>query len=231
MFDSIQQSISLNSQALTLIDKGNFQAAIPTLSRALKASKQIFDRADEVESVPLKRSLDQCMLESRQGIVVDPQSNDECDRQGRHMYRRAIHIPASTEATYESSGMISVIIIFNLALTHHLMATSETTNNASSDDTFRKAGRLYELSYSLQQEEPYLEDASLFTMATINNMGLIHHSLGESVAAGKCFGFLLSTLMFLVDCGESREAMMHEFGGFFRNTSHLIFQKGAAAAA
>jgi hypothetical protein len=71
---------------------------------------------------------------SRQGTVVDEQSNDERDRQGRHLYRRAIHIPASIEATYEASVVISVVITFNLPLTHHLMATSESTNGASSND-------------------------------------------------------------------------------------------------
>jgi tetratricopeptide (TPR) repeat protein len=236
---SIQQAIRLNSQALALIDAGNFDAAIPTLSRALKASKQTLNCADyEVECAPLKISLDQCMLDPRQPrIVVDELSNGgERDRQGgRHMYRRAIRIPeASIEtSTYESSIMISVIIMFNLALTHHLMATSETTNNSSSNknELLRKAIRLYELAYSLQQTEGFLENASLFTMATINNMGLIHQSLGESAVAGKYFQHLLSILVFLVDCGESRVAVLHELCGFLRNTSHLILKKGAAAAA
>jgi hypothetical protein len=55
----------------------------------------------------------------------------------------------------------------------------------------------------------------------------IKHILEESATAGQCFQQLLSTLMSLIVGGEkSTVALSGEFHGFFRNSSHLIFDHG-----
>jgi hypothetical protein len=46
--------------------------------------------------------------------------------------------------------------------------------------------------------------------------------------ANKCFEHLLSTMMFLIDCGEGDVC---ELDGFLRNVSNLISEQCSAAAA
>jgi hypothetical protein len=247
---SIQQAIELNSQAVALIANRSFEAAIHTLTDALLASKKILhDSVDEADMVAsARRSLDQCMIPSKQENRVDSNSShlgdadsdsdaDECvkqEEQGKHfyVYRRAIRIPISIkEATFESSVLISVIIMFNLALAHQLMALEIINKQQASfngENLLRKAAKLYGLAFNLQRDEG-MENTILFTLATINNLGAIYQCLNESAAANKCFQHLLSTLMFLIEAGERPPG--GEFEGYFRNTSNLIFHLGSAAAA
>jgi hypothetical protein len=124
----------------------------------------------------------------------------------------------------ETTVLISVIIIFNLALAHHLLAM----NNKECRAAIGKAIQLYEYAFELQRDNQGGSDA-LFTLTVLNNLGLAYESLGDEVIAGRFFDRLLSTAMFLIDCGEGQ--VLSQFDGFFRNVSHLVFQSGVAAAA
>jgi tetratricopeptide (TPR) repeat protein len=238
--NNIQLAVELNNQAAALIGNGQFEYSIPALTSALKASKnEIIDFADEQDQqngAPIKQtSLDECML-AKQSSVQDEQeelSGDDGVDQGCYVYNRPIHIPASsieeTSSTYHSSVMVSVVAIFNLALAHHLTAMEENKVNL-----LRKAAKLYELAHNMQREEEWMGNTSLFTMAIINNLGMIYRCLDESETSGKCFQQLLSTLMFFTDCGgleENQRDVLPAFAGFFRNTSNLIFHCSSAAAA
>jgi hypothetical protein len=186
-------------------------------------------------------SLDECMLAKRS--VHDKQEKelsdeDAVDQQGCcYVSSRAIHTPVSSmeETTYHSSVMVSVVAIFNIALAHHLAAAMlDKENKVRRSQLLRKAAKLYELAHNMQREEEWMENTSLFTMAIVNNLGLIYRCLDESETSGKCFQQLLSTLMFFTDCGlENHQRDVRAFAGFFRNTSNLIFHcsSGAAAAA
>jgi tetratricopeptide (TPR) repeat protein len=237
--NNIQLAIELNNQAAALIGNGQFKSSFPALTSALKMSKKyLIDFADHEEdqnSAPVKQtSLDECMLANNSSVQDDEQeelSDDDAVDQGYYIYNRAIHISASfiEETTrHHSIVMVSVVAIFNLALAHHLTAIEEKNFLL-----LRKAAKLYELSHNMQIEEEWMENTSLFTMAIINNLGLIYRCLDESETSGKCFQQLLSTLMFFIDCGLENKRAVSEFAGFFRNTSYLIVHhsSGAAAAA
>jgi tetratricopeptide (TPR) repeat protein len=224
----IQLAIKLNSHAVTLIQNGRFESAFPILSAALKASKEAISDSpvdEDIAMYPNRTSLDGCMLpSSRPNSSTDvDQSSPASDEQ--YVYGSCILIPSSIQATYESGiQLVSVAIMFNLALAHQLLAESMN----QSKKLLNKAVKLYELAYNLQREE-CMENTSFFCLATINNLGLIFKCLHKSENAAKCFQHLLSMLMFLVDCGESKQ--VSEYDGFFRNTSHLICEHKTAAAA
>ena len=247
MTTSLQQlneAIRLNNHAAMHINSGMFEIAISTLAAALKASRQILDNgaADRKEKDDIF-TLDQCILSAQQDerrLSCNYQNQEDESDSGDVMYqrqqykegptflfRRAIEIPTSLDEAndYGSSVMISVIIIFNLALAHQ---QAGIVGDEICKAKLNKAAKLYELAYSLQREES-MEGTALFTMATINNLGMIYDSLEETATAGKCFQHLLSTLMFMIDCGESKT--ISQFEGFFANTSHLIFPHNSAAAA
>ena len=172
--------------------------------------------------------------------LVSAGSVSECDRPldkhfdrrfGRSfMFRRPLHIPVTaedeTENDYPSTvKVVSVTILFNLALAHHLTSYSKPTYKSQ----LKTAATLYELAYTLICEER-IDDSALLTMVIINNLGLIHSALEEETMAQQCFEHLLSTLMFLVDRGEGPN-VSGLFLGLFHNTSYLIFPNDSTAAA
>jgi tetratricopeptide (TPR) repeat protein len=231
--NNIQLAIELNNQAAALIGNGQFESSFPALTSALKMSKnELIDFAghEDQKSAPMKQtSLDECMLAKSSVQYEQEEFSDDAVDQGYYVYNRAIHIPASSieETTYDSCVMVSVVAIFNLALSHHLTAMEE--NNVR---LLRKAAKLYELAHDMQRGEEWMENTYFFTMAIINNLGLIYQNLDENETSGKCFQHLLSTLMFFTDCGlENRRDVPAFFAGFFRNTSNLIFHCSSAAAA
>jgi tetratricopeptide (TPR) repeat protein len=214
-----QITIQLNNSAVSLIAAGDYDAAISALISALETCKQIIGEAYEHHQ-PVKTSVDQCMTQSP-ATQAKTSNEDEYDQ---YMYRQAIHIPLLTiESSYQAS--IILMIIFNLALAHQLSAVGGDKEKSK----LRKAAKLYELSFSfiLQRDENF-ENNVVFTMATVNNMGLIYHKLNDGETANKCFEHLLSTLMFLIGCGEGD---VYELDGFLRNVSNLIYEPCSAAAA
>ena len=215
-----QIAIQQNNSAVSLIAAGDYDAASSPLSSALKTYKQIMGDADEHHQT-VKTSLDQCMTQSPATEAKASSNKDENDQQ--YMYRQAIHIPLTIESNYQASIMVSVMIIFNLALAFQLSAVSSDKKQSK----LRKAAKLYELSFNMQQDANFENNNVLFTMATVNNMGLIHHKLNDRETANKCFEYLLSTLMFLTDCVEGDVC---ELDGFLRNVSNLISEPCSAAA-
>jgi tetratricopeptide (TPR) repeat protein len=216
-----QTAIQRNNSAVSLINTGDYDAAIKALSSALKTYKQqIMGEADE-QPQPVKTSLDQCMTQSP---VTQAKTSSNEVKYDQYMYRHAIHIPLTVESNYRASIMVSVMIIFNLALAHQLSAVGSHKKQIR----LRKAAKLYELGFSMQRDLNFENDNVLFTLATMNNLGLIHHKLNDGETANKCFEHLLSTLMFLIDSGEGNVC---ELDGFLRNVSNLISEPYSAAAA
>jgi tetratricopeptide (TPR) repeat protein len=215
--NAIQQS----NAGASLIAAGEYNTAIEELLFALKAYKQgvVMSEADKIPE-PVETSLDQCMAQSlavsghRKACLVD--DNDQ------YMYKQAIHIPLDIESTSQSSAMIPSLILFNSALAHHLSAMA--SGNRQSPKLLR-AAKLYELAFILQRDAQ-LDNNVLFTLAALNNLGVVHHQLENKETATKCFQQVLSTIMLLVDCGEA-EVCGH-LDGFLHN---VVFETCSAPAA
>jgi tetratricopeptide (TPR) repeat protein len=210
-------TMELNNSGVSLISVGKYEEAVATLAKALNSSKKILADADDAnEPLQMAWCLDQCMAQSPK--INDVSYNDDSEKKV-YIYQRAISIPLTP---CEPAVLSSVIIIFNLALAYQLAAGDSDKRSSY----LRKAAKLYELAYNLHNEENF--ESATFCMACINNLGLIYEELHDTITAQKCFQHVLSTLMFLVDCGETNGSQLD---GFFRNTSHLICQKTTAAAA
>jgi tetratricopeptide (TPR) repeat protein len=218
---SYQQAIAENNSAVALLESGNYRPAIVSFSNALQNFKTIMDRPPvEYREQPLKTTLDQCMARRR----VSHDIGSEVDESSGHfMYRQAIHVPAEIECSFRASALISTMIIFNLALAHHLLAATHDKK----EQLLSKAAKLYEYGFKLQSAEDF-ESNVLFTLATVNNLGIIHQQLNASDQAKSCFEHLLSSMMYLIDCGEGHG---FELDGFLRNVSDMISQPSCAAAA
>ena len=250
---SIQDATKLNNQAISLIAIGEYSPAIAMLTKALHLSQQGLTSSDphpSLMSESFNLILDECMCHG--GIREDDsKGNAVCDKELQFLYAKPIQMPTDLcEFHYTASVTASVIVIFNLALTHQLCAIECTTNpknrwedsasrrssNKMALSYFRKAANLYELAHRLQEEEE-LQSTTFFVMAILNNMGLIHQVLNQTSVADQFFQDLLSTLMYVIDgqyysCPKEEVWLgSSDVDGFLRNTMHLVSKKGRTAAA
>jgi hypothetical protein len=76
-----------------------------------------------------------------------------------------------------------------------------------------------------------LENNVMFTMAAMNNLGVIYLQLEDRETASKCFQSLLSTVMFLVDCGAAKVCCDEDLDGYLCNVTNLVLGWSFAAAA
>jgi hypothetical protein len=148
---------------------------------------------------------------------------------GGYIHRKPIHIsPHSMQEGHSMGVTLSFIVIFNLALAHHLAAVQ----NSMCRRRLQKALQFYELASQLQElEERHMQPVNSlhFIMIIANNVGEIHRTVDNRSKHMMFLQHLLSTIMYLVDCRIPAESI--ELDGFFRNTSQLILQKRCASAA
>jgi hypothetical protein len=108
-------------------------------------------------------------------------------------------------------SQLAIILFFNMAVTHHFMGVvmltrdsqSHTTTQAIESaprDLLRKACGLYNLAYSIPQNEPHLGMiwpgmVSLFGNAILNNLGHCYASLDHTKNSVQCFELLLQSIV------------------------------------
>lgn len=208
--NAFQQAIFQANRSCSLIEQGEYDEAVARLSSTLSALKEIMTQAGEGGSI--KTSLDQCMRNRSFPPCIDEEMKEQ------FVYKRTILIPADMEMNYRESVLACCMIIFNLAIAYQLRGDRES---------LMRAMKLYELSFNLQRDQQF-ENNILFTLAIINNLGLVHRQLNDEHSAGKCFDHVLSTLMYLTDCGQASECILE---GFFYNVTGAISEPSIAPAA
>ncbi len=134
---------------------------------------------------------------------------------GDFIYRKPIRVPASYAhhaALQQSEVILPSIIIFNLALAHHLWGMkkkSEPQNDASncknqrglSSVLLKKSAKLYGLAIQIQEGEVVTQGtksySTLFYLSCINNLGNVHRLLGDISSSERIYQQLLTMLMYL----------------------------------
>ena len=248
-------AMRLNNRGALCIETGRFDRAISTLVRALRLSEQAVDETictcnhcslDECMSIsnspPQRRHLEEsnlcgpCQTDNTEpggagdlGLRPFKRSRvEEHSTSEGFVYQRPIRISPQSMLRGHSPGVtLSLIIIFNLGLAHHLSAIQQHNNCKR---RLQKALQLYELAYQLQLEE--LEMSSLrFTIIMANNLSQIHRVVENHSKYQMCLEHLLSTLMYLVDCRVVVAEQLAQMDGFFENASQLILKDRCAGAA
>jgi len=134
-----------------------------------------------------------------------------------------------------------MIVMYNLALTLHLHALSLNNTNGSlrpnftnGDDAkkakklFLRSRKLYELAFEMHLDES-CDVNLLFTLALINNLGLVYDVLGQKQRSKTCFKNMFSTMMYLMDSNESHT--VKEWDGLLSNVMDILFQQHREIAA
>jgi hypothetical protein len=117
---------------------------------------------------------------------------------------------------------LSILIVFNLALAHHLCGL-ETKKVGM----LEKAVHFYALSQQMFAQQSL--DNIEFILAVTNNIGQIRKTLGQTEVADELFQRMLTTLLYLNEYNWDTNEFSLE--GFFRNTTHLVLKKSHAANA
>jgi len=213
------------------MEAGEHVAAIEALSQALKMCRPIMHEAEDY-AAPMVTSFDACMEASR--TAASPQRYARLTCGERYLYQQAVRIPWNVGANYRACVMVSTMVTFNLALANQLASAKKMAEPADAQSMLRKAVKLYELAFSMQQEEQF-DGNTLFTLATVNNLGLIHSQLNDRRAANQCFEYLLSTLMYwnnaTTAASDGRPPNAGEFfDGIFRNAALIQNSESAPAA-
>ena len=275
------RSVHDNEKGLQCFCQERYEDAIEHFGFALRTLNQVLSSQSFVEEdAPQGQTADQDMpddqdMEDRDpddtSIVEAPPSSCHCTIPQEHkslqgglgghnalIYKAPISISKMTgqrdshTPSYTTVVEMSISVIFNFALAHHLFAVSGQTQDEAR--VLDQAVALYELTHSLQLQEG-IELSLEYTMATVCNLGHIHNLRGDTDKATKCFQHLLSIFCFLqsqstvqLDTESSVAASPSSPGrksssqetslqklvntdAFYHSVSHLLLSEGAAAAA
>jgi tetratricopeptide (TPR) repeat protein len=123
---------------------------------------------------------------------------------------------------YNFSSKLSIVAMYNLALSYHLCAIQK-----QSLQHIEKALSYYQLAYKILIDESHVVVSQ--AMAIINNIGQIHRLLRNDAGAKDCFEYLLSTMLFVQQIGESDRIQNWE--SFLSNVMDFIVDNPKPAAA
>merc|ERR1712194_82864 len=130
--------------------------------------------------------------------------------------------------------------MYNLAMTLHLHAlslsssvhsssvSSSSGNNSSTTLTatttikhikklFLRSRNLYELAFEMHVDA---DVDLLFTLALLNNLGLLYYTVNENDRSTTCFKNMFSTMMYLMDSKESHS--IKKWDGLFANAIDIL---------
>jgi hypothetical protein len=241
---AIQKAISLNNIAVYMMEAGSFKSAINNLYHSLKPFRDVSSSSEQQENETVRQrrsnlSIHQYMINSsslERGTTSTSMDVDDDEEQQHFLYNHGIRIPGTImDINYQECTLISCIVVFNLALAHHLYA-EQVDKRSGTHQELLKAKELYEISLKMHRDistihgldnEDCDDDDILFLLAIFNNLGLVHQQLQNNEKSGQCFEYVLSTLMCLADAGHNMKIL----DGFFINASTVISKPTAARAA
>jgi tetratricopeptide (TPR) repeat protein len=235
-----QQAIADNNAAVSQIEAGDYLAAIENLSSAVSSFKRLFSQSEK----PLETNCDDITIYNCIANTFPLTGTNSTETE--FLYEHPIRICENKVfgTTCCESSIIASMVIFNLALAHHLQANSVEQQEGSCychlDETtyanLQKARQLYEISLTMQRDAQSTTDPDkhnndvFFMLAAFNNLGLVYRRLQNQDASVKCFQHILSTLMCLTDAGYA-DGLSSKWDGFFVNVTPLISKIPVARAA
>ncbi len=137
--------------------------------------------------------------------------------EGGFIYRKPIRIPPSyahNTSLQNSEVTLPSIVIFNLALAHHLLAMKKKNEPCKhlqpnlSSLLLEKSAKLYELAIQLQERQVAADGtqsfSNLFYLSCVNNLGSSYRLLGDISLSEKTYQQLLTMIVYLNYSEEQR---------------------------
>lgn len=238
----LHQSLELNNEGASLICKGEYARAISTFSQAMAIVKEMVADENSITSSTAGGKRDEdteiystCECCSDTVSFMDAEQagpSSSCPEEAAShedessycfVFRKPIVMSLDAdECGNRTVAKLSAIMIFNMALSHHLSALKD--KNATQ---LHAALMLYKNAYLLQQNEQ-IDICILYNLALSNNLGQVLKAMKYQPEARQCFEQLLSILLFMVDyCDDEEKAHLE---GFFRSASPCILGSNTKAA-
>eukprot|EP00980_Cylindrotheca_fusiformis_P031368 scaffold26259_cov108-Cylindrotheca_fusiformis.AAC.2 len=199
-----------NNISVSCIETGNYNEAISGLSNCLRTylpKDGVLISGNQCNArLP---TADYCILQGRE---IEGLGNFENNMP--YMYRHAIRIPSSLELTMKTKDAIASILVFNLALAHHLLFLS--CCQIQGENSRQKAIMLYDIALDLQSSR-FLESGFVFVLATLNNLALLHMEQNDLDRATQFFRKMLSILVLIVEMDSDVPPGCLLLNGFYHN--------------
>jgi hypothetical protein len=227
---------NLNNQAVADIGDDRFDEAISSLTMALKRIHLVMsgDIIMVTDSAMATRKETDGEQDSPRDFRFEFLACGSCSfltsgrLSSRSMFRDPIHLSSTVfDCESEHCEKLACVIVYNLALAHHLRAMEEQ-NETSRQSLIRKALALYEHARQFLVGQD-MDVSVLHSMAIACNLGHIHHMTGNDPASQMYFQHLLSAILYVVDCGEGEK--VKSLHGFLLNVMPLISSVSTAPAA
>jgi tetratricopeptide (TPR) repeat protein len=227
------QIITLTNRAASLIEKRDYNNAVFVLRQALAMNKATLDSL--YQSNEQHKIQQESHSQLLQGCLAYNHGTDAAadipliDDAGEYVYRSPLRLPKTSSLTTDVNThvVLSVIIVFNLALVHHLSGLEEDPSSGAAK--LDKAASLYTLAQRMLTEQVLDHTVLFIILVTTNNMGQIRQTHGQSEVADACFQKVLSILLYMSD--NRRENDNFSLEGFFHNTTYLVLKKSQTARA
>jgi tetratricopeptide (TPR) repeat protein len=231
----MQSAVDMNNEAAFLIEKGHYKASLSLLSRGLEIVQSELDGQDDndddddddammngFESVYSCRDMEEIKAR-RQLFKFENLAPDQY-----FIYSHPIH--ATNLDEHDQEYVMSVIIVFNMALAHHQIALQLQSEDCGEDYEMRLLGalKLYQLGFCMQMKGDVHMDMT-YALAMVNNTAQIYKAMNRQQKAQKFFTHMVSSLMMMIENGEAES--VDELDGFLWNASQLILKEAVAAAA
>jgi hypothetical protein len=243
---SLFRSVLYNNQGVGCIALGQFDGAIAAFTNSLEILRPLLADSvvgpaafEETSSMVMEDACTSSAAHSMEAPTIQlpttqvkepesPTAAASCctsggvkrDRgSGRNfVFRDPIEIPLAALTSQPSEQLytkLTLVVMYNLALSFHLSALKST-----SVSRLLRAKRLYEFVFQMHLEDT-CDATLLYSLALMNNLGLIYNVLGDEERSSQCFQHMLATMMFLLECDEAHT--IKQWDGFISNVMFLIF--------
>jgi tetratricopeptide (TPR) repeat protein len=229
--------LEMNNYGAKYMEKRQYDKAISAFCKALKlAAKHIADDGEEgccSEDAGLKW----CLAHQKRPTVSIFYSSEDLEENwdsDLFVHAQPIFIAEHTARRMMTHSCMTSIVMFNLALAHHMKALASTSRGGAqrsqNQQELFKARKVYQLCH-IMLRDMHIEDAGVhfMIMLLVNNVGQINIVLKAHEEARRCFEQLLSLQMLLLDCDD--ETTWMNLDGIVHNTSRFILNGACQVAA
>jgi len=192
-------------------------------------------------------------------ILGNEQQQQQQQQPQRSVAEQELEHAATTTTTTTTTAMPNNTNEYN-DNTQPQQQQQQQQQESKSTTMFLRARKLYELAFEMHLDEPESSSSSpcvdvslLFTLALINNLGLVYDVLGETQRSETCFENMFGTMMYLVDSRHTlhaglggnhrheydhessgsrhRSGIIEEWDGLLSNVMDILFRQHSLAAA
>lgn len=238
------QLVALNNAGVDCISQNRFNEATAYFNEALKLTKTLLTQhehaATEQQDAPHRcnqhcNSLESCALP----IQVPPSTRGSStsdrdvwlsdsktpDGNAFLVYCTPQVLQYGQDKSIRSLNYVSAMILFNLALAHHLKALSLPLSQAA----YTTAAKLYEHTYRVAEQESRV--GNLILLAILNNLAHIHLRMECRDDAERLCGILWSVVVEAAECESQRPEGALLIEGLYTNVIHVTVRHSQSAAA